>query len=62
LKNFTGIDSAYEPPQAPEVHLQTVNMKPESCIDPIIRALLENINCATFNDPISCLEKTGSNV
>jgi bifunctional enzyme CysN/CysC len=55
LKNFTGIDSDYEPPQAPEVHLQTVNMKPESCIDPIIRALLGNIDCATLNDPISYL-------
>jgi len=23
LKNFTGIDSAYEPPEAPELHLDT---------------------------------------
>jgi hypothetical protein len=30
-------------------------MKPESCIDPIIRALLGNIDCATLNDPISYL-------
>ena len=40
LKNFTGIDSAYEPPETAEVHLQTVNMTPESCVDPIIRRLL----------------------
>jgi bifunctional enzyme CysN/CysC len=57
LKNFTGIDSDYEPPQSPEVHLQTVNMKPESCIDPIIRALLGKIDCATLNEPISYLNK-----
>ena len=25
LQNFTGIDSAYEPPQAPELHLHTAN-------------------------------------
>ena len=40
LKNFTGIDSDYEPPESAEVHLQTVNMTPESCVDPIIRRLL----------------------
>ena len=40
LKNFTGIDSIYEPPQSPEVHLQTVDMKPESCVDQIVRLLL----------------------
>ena len=27
LKNFTGIDSPYEPPLAPDVHLQTANAK-----------------------------------
>ena len=55
LKNFTGIDSDYELPESPEVHLQTINMTPESCVDPIIRALLGNIDCATLNDPISYL-------
>jgi bifunctional enzyme CysN/CysC len=43
LKNFTGIDSDYELPESPEVHLQTVNMTPESCVDPIIRRLLYTI-------------------
>jgi bifunctional enzyme CysN/CysC len=33
LVNFTGIDSAYEPPVAPEVHLRTMEMSPESCVD-----------------------------
>src|SRR5258706_3954054 len=39
LKNFTGIDSLYEHPTSPEVHLQTVDTKPESCVDQIIRLL-----------------------
>jgi bifunctional enzyme CysN/CysC len=36
LKNFTGIDSDYEAPQSPEVHLQTVDMTPEASIDKIV--------------------------
>jgi bifunctional enzyme CysN/CysC len=36
LKNFTGIDSEYEPPETPEVHLRTVGRKPGACIDPKI--------------------------
>ena len=39
LINFTGIDSAYEPPLAPEVHLRTMNTTPESCVDYLIRSL-----------------------
>ena len=31
LKNFTGIDSAYEPPESPEIHLSTSNSDAESC-------------------------------
>ena len=33
LINFTGIDSAYEPPLAPEVHLRTMEMSATSCVD-----------------------------
>jgi len=29
LKNFTGIDSAYEPPESPEVHVRTSETPPE---------------------------------
>ncbi len=32
LKNFTGIDSEYEPPAAAEVHLQTTGIDPASCL------------------------------
>jgi bifunctional enzyme CysN/CysC len=39
LKNFTGIDSDYEPPPAPEIHLRTLEAKPEAFIDQIVRLL-----------------------
>jgi len=39
LENFTGIDSPYERPQAPEVHLQTPQMSPEDCVEAVLRAL-----------------------
>jgi bifunctional enzyme CysN/CysC len=42
LKNFTGIDSDYEPPESPDVHLRTIYMKPESCVDVISRLLVDN--------------------
>jgi bifunctional enzyme CysN/CysC len=41
LKNFTGIDSEYEPPNDPEIHLRTVERTPESSVDQIIRLLRE---------------------
>jgi len=39
LKNFTGIDSEYEPPESPEVHIRTVGTRPEDCIDSILQFL-----------------------
>ncbi len=36
LANFTGIDSAYEPPEAPEIHLDTTSETPEQCVDRIL--------------------------
>ena len=39
LKNFTGIDSPYEPPEAAEVRLQTAGTAPEACIDSLLNAL-----------------------
>jgi bifunctional enzyme CysN/CysC len=41
LKNFTGIDSAYEPPQAPDIHLDTAEMTVEQEVDLIVDALRE---------------------
>jgi bifunctional enzyme CysN/CysC len=54
LKNFTGIDSDYEPPHSPELHLQTRNMKPDACVDQILRSLTDRVNEAdTLNNAIS---------
>lgn len=43
LKNFTGIDSAYERPTQPELRLDTCLMSAETCVEEIIRSVL-NIN------------------
>lgn len=39
LKNFTGIDSDYEPPQSPEIHIQTLGATPETCVSPVVQYL-----------------------
>jgi bifunctional enzyme CysN/CysC len=39
LKNFTGVDSAYEPPDAPDIHLRTEGMTVEREVDVIIDTL-----------------------
>lgn len=39
LKNFTGIDSAYEPPEHPELVLDTCKMTPEICVQHIVQYL-----------------------
>ncbi|MFO7910430.1 MAG: sulfate adenylyltransferase subunit CysN, partial [Halomonas sp.] len=41
LQNFTGIDSAYEAPESPEIHLHTDKLSPEDAADAIIKALRE---------------------
>jgi bifunctional enzyme CysN/CysC len=40
LTNFTGIDSPYESPVSPEVHLQTTLHTPDECVDSVYRALV----------------------
>jgi bifunctional enzyme CysN/CysC len=40
LKNFTGIDSAYEAPTAPEIRIDTTAMTPDQAADAIIDKLL----------------------
>ncbi len=40
LKNFTGIDSPYEPPQEPEITVNTVAMTPEEAADYIVSQIL----------------------
>ncbi|MCA1297381.1 sulfate adenylyltransferase subunit CysN [Stappia indica] len=39
IRNFTGIDSPYEPPQAPELVLDTVALDAEALADQVIRYL-----------------------
>jgi len=40
LKNFTGIDSPYEAPDAPEIHIDTTKLTPEQAADEIVRKLI----------------------
>ena len=39
LINFTGIDSGYEPPEAPDIRLDTVVESAEECVDRILSAI-----------------------
>ncbi|GAB6408725.1 sulfate adenylyltransferase subunit CysN [Pseudomonas sp. MHK4] len=41
LKNFTGIDSPYEVPSKPDIHIQTSKLTPEGAVDRIIEVLTE---------------------
>ena len=42
IKNFTGIDSPFEPPLQPDIILNTVNNSPEECANTIMDYLVEN--------------------
>ena len=39
LKNFTGIDSLYEPPESPEIHLHSGTTDPQACATAILDRL-----------------------
>ena len=41
LKNFTGIDSPYEAPESPEIHIDTLTTTPEQAADLIVARLIE---------------------
>ena len=41
LKNFTGIDSPYEPPEAPQLRVQTVDTSADEAADQVIALLRE---------------------
>jgi bifunctional enzyme CysN/CysC len=41
LKNFTGIDSPYEPPTAPEIHIDTTRLSPEQAAELIVETVLK---------------------
>lgn len=40
LKNFTGIDSPYEPPKNPDIRVNTVEMSPAEAAEHIVRQLM----------------------
>jgi len=39
IKHFTGIDSAYERPEAPEVHVQTAKLSTEDAVELVLRSM-----------------------
>jgi bifunctional enzyme CysN/CysC len=39
IKNFTGIDSPYEPPEAPESRVDTTTLTPEGAADQVLAIL-----------------------
>jgi bifunctional enzyme CysN/CysC len=41
LKNFTGIDSPYEPPEHPEMRIDTTTIAPEGAAEAIVSHLRE---------------------
>ena len=41
LKNFTGVDAPYEPPESAEVHLHTLDKSPEQLAELVLNALAE---------------------
>jgi bifunctional enzyme CysN/CysC len=40
LRNFTGIDSPYEPPENPDIHIDTSKMSAEEAADYIIAKII----------------------
>jgi bifunctional enzyme CysN/CysC len=42
IRNFTGLDSPYEAPDAAEIHVNTVDLTPEAAADLIIERLKES--------------------
>src|SRR5690349_6428879 len=44
IRNFTGLDSPYEPPEKPEIHLSTLGKSPEEMVETIEMWLHERDN------------------
>lgn len=42
IKNFTGIDSGYEPPEQPEMRLETADLSPEQAVTQLLDYLKEH--------------------
>ncbi|HYC95213.1 MAG TPA: adenylyl-sulfate kinase, partial [Sphingomicrobium sp.] len=41
LPNFTGIDSPYEPPESPELRIDTTTLSAEAAAEKIVERLME---------------------
>jgi adenylylsulfate kinase len=41
IKGFTGVDDPYEPPQSPEIYIDTMNQNPDQSLEQILRTLSE---------------------
>jgi bifunctional enzyme CysN/CysC len=39
LRNFTGVDAPYEPPEDPEIRLRTLELSPEALAEQVVREL-----------------------
>lgn len=39
IRNFTGIDSPYERPERPDLHIDTEKLSPEECVELVMRSL-----------------------
>jgi bifunctional enzyme CysN/CysC len=52
LKNFTGIDSPYEAPTNPEVHIDTARLSAADAADMIVDILIDGISRKTEPDPV----------
>jgi bifunctional enzyme CysN/CysC len=52
LKNFTGIDSPYERPKAPEVRIDTTRISSEEAADIIVAYLIHGIAPNSADDPV----------
>ena len=39
IKHFTGVDDPYEPPESPDVHLDTAHTSVEHCVDQVMAVL-----------------------
>ena len=40
LKNFTGIDSPYEPPESAEIHIDTTQLSADEAADLVVERLM----------------------
>ncbi|WP_394249722.1 adenylyl-sulfate kinase [Vibrio profundi] len=41
IKHFTGIDSDYQPPRNPDIHIKTAELSVEACANQVVQALVE---------------------